>query len=986
MKLFDSLGEFLSVLFYCHPKKSEKADPRTARHISVVSAFLQGTSVIHMGHIIDLIYSHRQSQPKRSSRHANEVYLAFSPTLSPAGIHHARPAMSSWATKLVGDAAHRAVGRLTKNDPEDPDDITQLRATTNGRAKNVRVAAWKDYGKLSMTAIGEKYLLREHLVYYLVEAMAGPRDRDGNTIVRERRPHTNVVVGAISALVLARNRNACGYFSMPFGAFQFACHSHVDVKRSLSRLGLLVSDKTTRLSLQSMTDSSMALLRDNMASSRRMNKLAAAICLDNCQQYVLVHEDGLGKQNQLKVGTAATAIYLDDCAPGAFDAQDYIARVAGQERKSLTTNSLWNDIDWDRMKNVMALHWVRVLVEFIPELKPHQKEVSARFRTSPIAKHRMREGRKTAVQPLGTNAEREIETEGMKRAVLDFEGQMGTGPESAGFLSWIRGDGGSFAAANRVKKYLSATGDDYKAFRNRLTTPEIWHMRSTNLNTISDNHYGPAASQDPSSLSKSSNCVQFTRPSNTSEVNFYPTVRALTLFWEMQVIDCWRQSFGVEDILVYFENLPADSEHRKLDTLLQLAPVLVKCNASQDAYFRALSRKAFDNSPADMKVTEGSPWVAAVHNPAAGPSTTRSTEKNTSTEKKCHVEADGFDGDRVLANSTLFLEDFGWWIEAAYAVPEGDMGRVMEVLKIWIFVFAGSSNQNYKEYLLEFYCLLKYESSQDLHDAILNNMLVNLTGELGSWIEGDLLQEHYNKWLEDMVGKRGGDFDDAFYRRTISPNVDHFLRIKELMQSAFDLKPRSKTHPEAHLRAESTLLLTMYKETELRRFRSTRSMGHAPRNYLDRGFTGLDRGKMDGFLSRSTDYSDIVAMVQALKTQDPAETNQSPTDENTNAAHVRTATVSSTATDSSTYSAATDNSDAPDAAGPDDHGLDNSEKKLSSGSYGSMYIESDTGLLVGDWTEEQEVEAEYDNNGDEVEDDDGEDIEDYAEQNEYDSD
>ncbi|KZP25483.1 hypothetical protein FIBSPDRAFT_950189 [Athelia psychrophila] len=222
IKLFDSLGEFLSVLFYCHPKKSEKADPQTARHISVVSAFLQGTSVIHMGHIINLIYSHRQSQPKRSSRHANEVYLAFSPILSPADIHHTRPAMSSWATKLVGDAAHRAVGRLTKNDPDDPDDITQLRATTNGRAKNVRLATWKDYGKLSMTAIGEKYRLRENLVYYLVEAMAGPRDHDRNTIVRERCPHTNVVVGAISALVLARKRNACRYFAMPFGAFQFA--------------------------------------------------------------------------------------------------------------------------------------------------------------------------------------------------------------------------------------------------------------------------------------------------------------------------------------------------------------------------------------------------------------------------------------------------------------------------------------------------------------------------------------------------------------------------------------------------------------------------------------------------------------------------------------------------------------------------------------------------------------------------------------------
>lgn len=56
-------------------------------------------------------------------------------------------------------------------------------------------------------------------------------------------------------------------------------------------------------------------------------------------------------------------------------------------------------------------------------------------------------------------------------------------------------------------------------------------------------------------------------------------------------------------------------------------------------------------------------------------------------------------------------------------------------------------------YLLEIYCLLQYKASQDLRDAILNNWLVNITGKVGKWIEADLLQEHYNRWLEDMVKK-----------------------------------------------------------------------------------------------------------------------------------------------------------------------------------------------------------------------------------------
>jgi len=67
-------------------------------------------------------------------------------------------------------------------------------------------------------------------------------------------------------------------------------------------------------------------------------------------------------------------------------------------------------------------------------------------------------------------------------------------------------------------------------------------------------------------------------------------------------------------------------------------------------------------------------------------------------------------------------------------------------------------------------------------------------------MEADLLQEHYNRWLEDIVKKRGGDFDDKFYRHTFSPNVDHFLRIKEEIGNAFSLRSRGQTHTSPHLR------------------------------------------------------------------------------------------------------------------------------------------------------------------------------------------
>ncbi|KAK7025756.1 hypothetical protein R3P38DRAFT_2356357, partial [Favolaschia claudopus] len=103
-----------------------------------------------------------------------------------------------------------------------------------------------------------------------------------------------------------------------------------------------------------------------------------------------------------------------------------------------------------------------------------------------------------------------------------------------------------------------------------------------------------------------------------------------------------------------------------------------------------------------------------------------------------------FNGDRVLSNSILFLMEYSWWTELNYAIPEGDVGRVLEILKIYIFTFAGTSNQNYMAYLLDLYALLGFESSPELKEAILNNLILNLRGEPGHGVEGDVVQEWNN--------------------------------------------------------------------------------------------------------------------------------------------------------------------------------------------------------------------------------------------------
>jgi len=101
-----------------------------------------------------------------------------------------------------------------------------------------------------------------------------------------------------------------------------------------------------------------------------------------------------------------------------------------------------------------------------------------------------------------------------------------------------------------------------------------------------------------------------------------------------------------------------------------------------------------------MKVKVGT--AVAVHNMDSAANANTTTQVNEDSEvdppslpsesvPKVHQEAENFDGDRVLANSILFLQDFGWWIEISYAVPEGDIGRAFEILKV---KFIQTASQN----------------------------------------------------------------------------------------------------------------------------------------------------------------------------------------------------------------------------------------------------------------------------------------------------
>ncbi|KAJ7815078.1 hypothetical protein B0H14DRAFT_2375595 [Mycena olivaceomarginata] len=399
---FLSLGDFLDVLFHNHAR--DEPDPRTPRHIAAVNKFLSGSNTFRMSHLIERLYHHRESRPKR--RHTAERAAAFSPHIPLEDIHFAQPSLSAWATRLVGNRIHDSVGTLARKNRDDSESRTHIRASTNGKDPNARVVSWEDT-HFTIEGLAQKYATNAELVWYLTECMAAPRKK-GVVVIRKRRPHPAIQVAAISSFILSRNQYASGDLALPLGIWHFACKSHIDVKRVYCRFGSIISDTT-------------------------------------------------------------------DCKPGAFNADDHVARVIAQERQTMTAESIFSSIDWIHNQAVACLHFVRVLAEFVPELTPLRAQITTRFRTAPIAKHLLPEDRKTINQPIGTNAEHELETEGYACRIVRFRPAARSEPEkSDNILSWVRGDGASHATIMRLKKYLVTSENIYHSFRNVISTPETF--------------------------------------------------------------------------------------------------------------------------------------------------------------------------------------------------------------------------------------------------------------------------------------------------------------------------------------------------------------------------------------------------------------------------------------------------------------------------------------------------------------------------------
>lgn len=180
-----NLGEFLFHLF-ARPPKTESPNPSkkpeaqrpTLRHYQTVGAFLRGTMSRKPIEILQLMYSHPFSKPKRAHEESD---LYFSTTTLASSIKFARPAFSTWAAEITIDALVRNTRDLAAKKSG-----LHLRAGHNARAKEdqVTAATWERIHQATSGGSWMETLLRTtgpllwHTVLCMLESAPRRRKRD----------------------------------------------------------------------------------------------------------------------------------------------------------------------------------------------------------------------------------------------------------------------------------------------------------------------------------------------------------------------------------------------------------------------------------------------------------------------------------------------------------------------------------------------------------------------------------------------------------------------------------------------------------------------------------------------------------------------------------------------------------------------------------------------------------------------------------------
>ncbi|KZV59150.1 hypothetical protein PENSPDRAFT_595952 [Peniophora sp. CONT] len=642
-------------------------------------------------------------------------------------------------------------------------------------------------------------------------------------------------------LMAARNRQ-CNLFQRLFGVFLFAQMASATTFDVCARMGISVSRSTIEDYLALLGHSASDQIRE-LASKKRF-----LLIFDNINRTIRVWDAELGQRNVLQSGTAQIIVELHDnpdYEPKTFEI-GLDPKVLEEARAKEVRRKLGLDILWERVSAGMdgteedwALHSLAVVAdEAGPPLKHASEFVQARF-AGPNAK-RPQEARQTKFHVMETTDFNEADVSELPRLFEELlVNQCGMSKEDCEkFLSITGGDQNSAEKERVMKKFLADCPHGFERFGWLLPLIQLWHMGWADIERILKTHWGNK--RDPSSFEVLNSWLR-RKVKDVKRPDYYPALHLIFDTLRGDLLQCWRLILGTDDLKEYFRT--ADKPTITSDVLFEKAKVLVKRYLSAEAKDVAL-----EGGPRAEAWFESSvPWSGKSDVPEP-------PEESTGRKKRKATSNQPFKGDLSLANRVQRMRDCMIHYSFQAAVADGDIGRVMEVLNIWVFTFAGSGKTKYTNELLELACNFEFEFTPQLKAIILDNWLVNITGWPGHWFPGDLLVEKHIKQLKKLAQRSDKTFGSFFFRRVVALNVRHLIDGTARLRAAVGLRPRTQLHRRKQQDTAMNELQRKFNEHKTHLFRPGRAYGFRAADNLAVGFNKLaadDEKRIRDFIDRT---------------------------------------------------------------------------------------------------------------------------------------
>ncbi|KAK7025401.1 hypothetical protein VNI00_016038 [Paramarasmius palmivorus] len=528
-------------------------------------------------------------------------------------------------------------------------------------------------------------------------------------------------------------------FPTLIGMFLFTCNANRDVFALLGRIGLSISYSATQTVLETLANDSSNRLKAFSAILEH-GEPTFQLLFDNVNKMKQVWQLKLGKSEEVKSGTATTLVRLEDVPPGVLNFRMLQSHMRKPEnnRNTITVQTLQSDIAWDHIENVGVATILRVWIKHVPSLQKFHSPVESLFRDKYTQRRLCL--CKSEVHTMRTSDIDEAQVTGVKDVLLHLIKQLAILPIwLISRIVFIAGDQLTIDRICKIKLY-SAKVNGLENFAWAQPVIQLWHLKWNwqkaifKLLWLQDSAMG---------LGNDTKKVLGRSKFNPEKCDFYPAhhiledrfdalvLHALSLLCKEKTKTTIRtQTPLIEALNGYFSKGGSSLEKVTFEELEGLAKIV---------YRRYMCSAAYDDTcyayrPGDIYGTGNTSSTATATSatedsaPAASLSTSRKGKKAS---EQRHIMS----GDSCLANNIMFLRVTFWYLELCAGIAEGDIGRVLEIIK-----------------------------------------------------------EHFNFWIKRLFNSKSMDFDSKYLSEMVSLNIGGFQSVRDAIPKMFGIKRSGSEH------------------------------------------------------------------------------------------------------------------------------------------------------------------------------------------------